>query len=74
VGRVIGPDERTPEAIRDAVRMVLSNTGYRERAQGMRDEIRALPSPDELVSMIERLVNGADSRRSEHDLVDAGRR
>jgi MGT family glycosyltransferase len=56
VARVIGPDERTPEAFRAAVRDVLHNPGYRENAARLRQEIQLLPGPEKAVQLLERLV------------------
>lgn len=56
VGRVVGPDERTPEAIRAAVGRVLGTPTYRENAWQMRAEIHALPGPERGVALLERLA------------------
>jgi len=56
VGRVVAPDERTPEAIRAAVRAVLADPTYRANAQRVRDEMTALPGPEHAVELLERLV------------------
>ncbi len=56
VGRVIAPDRRTPEAIREATREVLREPGYREQAQRLRDEMAALPGPENAVELLERLA------------------
>lgn len=62
VGRVVGPEERTPEAIRAAVREVLGDPGYRERAARLRDEILALPGPEYGIALLEQLVDRATPR------------
>jgi MGT family glycosyltransferase len=46
LGRIIAPDQRTPESIREAVLEVLGNRRYRERAEQMRDEMQRLPGPE----------------------------
>lgn len=56
VGRRIGPDERTPEAIRAAVRAVLADPTYRQSAERLRDEMVALPGPEYAVELLERLA------------------
>ena len=56
VGVVIEPDNRTPEAIRDAVRHVLAEPMYRMNATRVRDEMAALPGPEYAVELLERLV------------------
>jgi len=56
VGRVLGADERTPEAIRAAVRAVLADPTYRQSAARVRDEIAALPGPEYAVQLLERLA------------------
>jgi MGT family glycosyltransferase len=56
VGRVIAARERVAEAIRDAVREVLDDPRYRQRAKRMRDEMQALPGPEHAVSLLEALA------------------
>ena len=56
VARVIAPDERTPEAIRDAVRGILANPRYKLHAERLRAEIEALPGPEGAVALLERLA------------------
>ncbi len=56
VGRVIAPDNRTPEAIRAAVREVLAAPSYRANAERLRDEMAALPGPEHAVALLERLA------------------
>lgn len=56
VGRMIGPDERTPEAIRAAVRAILADPTYRRNAERLRDEMAALPGPEYAVTLLERLA------------------
>ena len=56
VGRVVGPDERTPEAIRAAVRAVLADPAYRASAERLRDEMATLPGPEHAVALLERLA------------------
>ena len=56
VGRVVAPDQRTPDAIRAAVREVLDDPSYRECAARLRDEMSALPGPERGVDLLERLA------------------
>ena len=56
VGRVVGPDERTPEAIRAAVPAVLADPAYRRNAEGLRDAMAALPGMDHAIQLLERLA------------------
>ncbi len=58
VGRVIAPDQRTPEVIRREVGKVLANSDYRERAVKLRDEIQQLPGPEYAMALLEKLVEG----------------
>jgi UDP:flavonoid glycosyltransferase YjiC (YdhE family) len=55
-GRVIGPAERDAAAIRAAVRTVLGDPAYRERARHVRDEIRALPPAAAAVTALEQVA------------------
>jgi UDP:flavonoid glycosyltransferase YjiC (YdhE family) len=56
VGVTVGPDERTPEAIRAAMREVLANPAYRANAARLRDAMAALPGPEHAVALLERLA------------------
>jgi UDP:flavonoid glycosyltransferase YjiC (YdhE family) len=56
VGRVVRPDERTPEAIRTAVRDVLATPTYRVRAEQVRNEMAAMPGAEYAVELLERLA------------------
>jgi len=55
-GISIGAERRTPEAIREAVRAVLGDLTYREKAKRVRDEMAALPGPEYAVQLLERLA------------------
>jgi MGT family glycosyltransferase len=54
--RVVAPDGRTPEAIREAVLDVLRNPRYRKNAEHLRQEIQSLPAPEHAVGLLERLA------------------
>ncbi len=56
VAKVIAPDERTPEAFRDAVRTILQDPSFRRNAEGLREEMRALPGLEQAVALLERLA------------------
>ncbi len=56
VGETIGPDERTPEAIREAARAVRTDIRFRQNAERVRDEMAALPGPGHAVTLLERLT------------------
>ena len=58
VGRIIAPDQRTPERIREAVLEVLGNRRYRARAEQVRDEMQRLPEPEYAVALLEQLTTG----------------
>jgi UDP:flavonoid glycosyltransferase YjiC (YdhE family) len=57
VARVIAPNERSPEAIRAAVRTVLSNSNYRHSAARVRDQMHTLPPVDTGIGMLEQLAH-----------------
>jgi UDP:flavonoid glycosyltransferase YjiC (YdhE family) len=56
VGRVIGSEERTPGAIRAAVREALATQTYRASAERVRDEMAAMPRAEYAVALLERLA------------------
>lgn len=56
VGVTVGLDERTPAAIRAAVREVLANPTYRANAERVRDEIATQPGPEHAAVLLERLA------------------
>jgi UDP:flavonoid glycosyltransferase YjiC (YdhE family) len=56
VGRVLGLEERTPEAIRAAVRAVLDDPTYRANAEWVRDAMATLPGPEHAITLLERLA------------------
>jgi UDP:flavonoid glycosyltransferase YjiC (YdhE family) len=56
VGRVLDALRATPETVREAVSAVLSDRTYRAAAEGIRDEIAALPDWKHAVTLLERLV------------------
>jgi UDP:flavonoid glycosyltransferase YjiC (YdhE family) len=56
VARVIAPDDRSPEAFRNAVRDVLGEPTYRRTAERLRDEMVRLPGPEQVVGWLEWLV------------------
>jgi UDP:flavonoid glycosyltransferase YjiC (YdhE family) len=52
----VEPAALTPERARQAVREVLADPLYRQNAERLRDEMAALPDPDEAVPLLERLA------------------
>lgn len=56
VGLMLGPDERTPEAIRAAVQAVLDEPRYRAQAAGVQEALARLPDISTSVTLIEQLV------------------
>ena len=56
VARVIGPEERTPEAIRAATQAVLRDPSYRANAERIRDEISSMPGLELAVELLEQLA------------------
>jgi UDP:flavonoid glycosyltransferase YjiC (YdhE family) len=53
---VLGPEERTPEAIGAAARTALTDPAYRLHAERVRDAMAALPGPEYGVGLLERLA------------------
>ncbi|MDP9144604.1 MAG: hypothetical protein M3N43_07885 [Actinomycetota bacterium] len=56
VGRIIAPNQPTPERIRDAGLEVLGNRRYHARAGQVRDEMQQLPGPEYAVALLEQLT------------------
>jgi UDP:flavonoid glycosyltransferase YjiC (YdhE family) len=56
VARVVGPGERSGGVVRDAVRAVLGDPAYRAGARRLREEMLALPGPEHMVALLERLA------------------
>ena len=56
VARVIPPDARTPDRVREAVRGVLGDPRYRARAEELRQDMTALPGMGQSVALLEALV------------------
>jgi UDP:flavonoid glycosyltransferase YjiC (YdhE family) len=56
LAEAVTSDERTPETIRAATRRVLTDSHYRQNAGRLRDEIQAMPGPDQVVTLLERLA------------------
>ncbi|GAA3053445.1 glycosyltransferase [Kitasatospora albolonga] len=54
--RVILPGDDTPEALADAACDLLTNRHYRERARDLAEEANAMPTPQEVLGLIEKLV------------------
>jgi UDP:flavonoid glycosyltransferase YjiC (YdhE family) len=56
VAIVLDPIAATPETVREAVSMVLSDPAYRTAAERLRDEFRALPGPEHALTLLEELA------------------
>jgi UDP:flavonoid glycosyltransferase YjiC (YdhE family) len=56
VARLLDAVDATPESVRAAAADVITDPGYRRNAEGLRDEIAALPEPARAVSLLERLA------------------
>ncbi|MCZ4098798.1 glycosyltransferase family 1 protein [Streptomyces sp. So13.3] len=56
VSRVLDAVSATPDHVREAVVEVLADASYRLAAEGLRDEIAALPGADRAVALLEDLV------------------
>ena len=56
VARVIQPADLSADLARGATREVLGPGSYRRAAEGMRDEIAALPGPERAVELLQRLA------------------
>ncbi len=55
-GISLAPREATPSAVADAVRRLLADPTYGQAAQEVGREIAAMPSPGEVVEVLEKLV------------------
>jgi UDP:flavonoid glycosyltransferase YjiC (YdhE family) len=64
VARVLDAVRATPEMVREAVAVVLSDPSYRVASERMRDEIAALPDPAHAVTLLERLASARRPDRS----------
>jgi UDP:flavonoid glycosyltransferase YjiC (YdhE family) len=56
VGIALENDQIDESAVRTAVRRLLDHSGYRRRAEAVRDELAQLPPPADAVRWLERLV------------------
>ena len=56
LARWLDPIATTPEEVRDAVAAVLADPSYRRAAERLRDEIAALPGPEQALALLERLA------------------
>ena len=56
VGRIVGPDDRTPAAIRAATRAVLADPAHRRAARAIAREAHSRPGLDAAVDLLERLT------------------
>ena len=56
LGRRVGPDERMAEIIRERLREVLADPGYRARAAAFAGDMAALPPIGRAVEALEELL------------------
>lgn len=54
-GLVLAPGQRSPQAIRDATRRLITEPSFARAAQKLSDEIAAMPPPSEAIAALERL-------------------
>ncbi|WP_328644459.1 DUF1205 domain-containing protein [Amycolatopsis sp. NBC_00348] len=55
-GLTVHSDDATGPAVRDALQRLLTEPGFRTRAQALRAEIEAQPGPNDLVAQLEQLT------------------
>jgi MGT family glycosyltransferase len=60
VARVVPPDQRAPDVIREAVRDVLGDPRYRANAGQLRQQLLAMPGPEHAVDQLERLATNTN--------------
>jgi UDP:flavonoid glycosyltransferase YjiC (YdhE family) len=58
-GRSLGRDQTTIAAIRDSVRALLRDPGYRRAARRLQTEIFAMPTAEQTIAKIDALVGQA---------------
>jgi UDP:flavonoid glycosyltransferase YjiC (YdhE family) len=58
VASMLLPPDVTAEAVRQAVRQVIDDPGYRTRAQRIATEMAAMPSPDEVAVRLRAMAGG----------------
>ena len=58
-GIAIQPQQLHSDSVTEAVQLLLNDSSYRTAANHLRDEYAAMPHPDQLVKMIEKLAGGA---------------
>jgi zeaxanthin glucosyltransferase len=54
---LVSPEQRTPQAIRDATMEVLRKPSYRENALRLKQEIQSLPAMERAVELLEVLAS-----------------
>ena len=58
IGLRLMPDQFSPESVRDATRALLDDMAYRRTIQALRPGIDQMPTPNEIVPVLERLAAG----------------
>jgi MGT family glycosyltransferase len=61
IGRAIGPDNRTADAVHAAVADVLNTPSYRDNAKRFQAEMNSLPGTEQLVALIDQASRNAVS-------------
>jgi UDP:flavonoid glycosyltransferase YjiC (YdhE family) len=57
IGLRLLPDEVSPETVRDATRALVEDPAYGQTIRGLRAAIDRMPTPDDIVPLLERLVD-----------------
>lgn len=57
IGLRLMPDEVSPETVRDATRTLVEDPVYGQAIRGLRPAIDQMPTPDDIVPVLERLVD-----------------
>jgi UDP:flavonoid glycosyltransferase YjiC (YdhE family) len=65
VARVVAPDDRSPAVILGALRDVLGDSRYAAAARTFQDQMLALPGPDHMVELLERVAENGPKPSTE---------
>jgi MGT family glycosyltransferase len=66
VAQVLDAVTATPDSVREAVMTVLTGPGYRQTAEHLRDEMAALPGPEQAIPLFEQLVETKRPIHNQH--------
>jgi UDP:flavonoid glycosyltransferase YjiC (YdhE family) len=64
VGLTVAREERSPDAVRAAVRQVLGDPAYTRAARAFQAEMEALPGPEQMVELLEALARAGAPKGS----------